>query len=222
MQLYELEKRMTMNIKALAKEHDIDMTRIYVNIQTGKGMMGFYRQESWKNGTDGNYHELALNPEHFNEPLEVIDTMMHELVHIYCDQNNIKDTSRAGYYHNQRFKKVAEEWGLKCVPAQNGWNTSAKDNREFLEKINSSLPYPLTWDMMYRRPESTKKSATTRQSRKRTYTCPLCGLEVKHKNVTLLKCGVCNTLLEMLDDDLDSFNEWRNLGTQWGYDMTQY
>lgn len=207
MQLYELEKRMTMNIKALAKDHDIDMTRIYVNIQTGKGMMGFYRQESWRNGTDGNYHELALNPEHFNEPLEVIDTMMHELVHIYCDQKGIKDTSRQGYYHNQRFKKVAEEWGLKCIPTQNGWNTSAKDNREFLEKINSTLPYPLTWDMMYRRPESAKRSATTGAKRKHTYICPGCNLEIKHKDIIFIRCLKCGMMLE-LDEDDPQHNMW--------------
>ena len=213
MQLYELEKRMTMNIKALAKEHDIDMSRIYVNIQTGKGMMGFYRQESWKNGVYGNYHELALNPEHFNEPLEVIDTMMHELVHIYCDQKGIKDTSRHGYYHNQRFKKVAEEWGLKCVSAQNGWNTSAKDNKEFLEKVNSSLPYPLTWDMMYRRPESAKKSAGPRKSQKHTYICPLCGMEVKHKKLIYIQCMLDENQM-MMDKDDEMYEKWLNNGIE--------
>ena len=221
MQIYELEKRLTMDVKAIAKEHNIDMTRIYVNIQTGKGMMGFYSPERWNAGSDGKYHELAINPEHFNEPLEVIDTIMHELVHIYCDQNGIKDTSRQGYYHNARFKKVAEEWGLKCEPAQNGWNTTAKGNNEFLEKVNSSLPYPLSYEMMYRRSDSAKKGPATRQNRKHTYVCPICNIEVKHKDLIFLKCWNCEMPMEMLCENEADFQAWIDKGCELGHYMNE-
>ena len=33
---------------------------------------------------------------------------VHEMVHYYCQINNIQDTSRGNTYHNKRFKEEAE------------------------------------------------------------------------------------------------------------------
>lgn len=43
---------------------------------------------------------------------EIIATLRHEMVHYYCCVNNIKDTSRNGAYHNERFKTECEKRGL--------------------------------------------------------------------------------------------------------------
>ena len=40
--------------------------------------------------------------------------MLHEMAHLYNLENGIKDTSRAGTYHNAKFKATAEEHGLIC------------------------------------------------------------------------------------------------------------
>lgn len=48
--------------------------------------------------------------------------LLHCMVHQYCDENNIKDTSNGGTYHNKRFKKIAEKHGLKSLGiAKDGW-----------------------------------------------------------------------------------------------------
>lgn len=206
MQLYELEKRLTMDVKFLANLHGIDMKKVYINVQTSKGCFGHYSKNRWIDGEDKR-DELALNPEKFQNPLEIVDTMLHELVHVYCDQNNIKDTSRNGFYHNQRFKKIAEEFGLLCIATDNGWNTTSVGNEEALEKINSTLPYPVTSDMI-RRSDSRAKRTPQARKPKHVYTCPLCGTEIKHKDLIFLGCIKCKTAMELDTDDTE-FKEWK-------------
>ena len=59
---------------------------------------------------------------------ETLDTMIHEMVHLYCRENDIKEVSRGGKYHNGRFKAEAEKRGLECYRCgQYGWNTKPSD-----------------------------------------------------------------------------------------------
>ena len=44
---------------------------------------------------------------------DVLATLLHEASHAIADERGIKDTSRQGRYHNQRFKNIAEELGLE-------------------------------------------------------------------------------------------------------------
>lgn len=52
-----------------------------------------------------------------------LGTILHELVHAYCDANGIKDTSNGNRYHNTKFKEKAEEFGLEIEKADTiGWS----------------------------------------------------------------------------------------------------
>ena len=63
-----------------------------------------------------------------------IDTLIHEMVHLYCRENGIKEVSRGGKYHNKKFKALADEKGLLCVPqGQYGWNTDGANNDALTE-----------------------------------------------------------------------------------------
>ena len=46
------------------------------------------------------------------DPVDVLGTLLHEAAHGLAATREIKDTSRAGAYHNQRYKQLAEELGL--------------------------------------------------------------------------------------------------------------
>ena len=46
------------------------------------------------------------------EPVDVLGTLLHEAAHGLAATREIKDTSRAGAYHNRRYKQLAEELGL--------------------------------------------------------------------------------------------------------------
>lgn len=67
---------------------------------------------------------------------ETMNTLTHEMVHLYNAQNGISDTSRNGTYHNKKFKIEAERVGLNVdYDKRYGW--ACTDLSEELErKIN--------------------------------------------------------------------------------------
>ena len=47
------------------------------------------------------------------------------MVHLYCNEQGIKDTSRGNTYHNKRFKEIAESHGLTVSYDERiGWSIS--------------------------------------------------------------------------------------------------
>lgn len=59
-------------------------------------------------------------------PVAVLAVLLHEAAHAVAAARGIKDTSRGGRYHNERFKAIAEELGLTVrKDGAHGWrNTS--------------------------------------------------------------------------------------------------
>lgn len=86
---------------------------VMITIQSSRGAYGHCTtQKVWASGGE-RYYELNLGAEYLDRPIEnVLATLMHEMVHIYCMENNIKDTSNLGRYHNKKFKEEAEKRGL--------------------------------------------------------------------------------------------------------------
>jgi DNA-directed RNA polymerase subunit RPC12/RpoP len=64
-------------------------------------------------------NEINISAEHLNRPIEnICGTLIHEMVHYYCQLNGIQDTSQGGRYHNKNFKAEAERRGLIITYAQ--------------------------------------------------------------------------------------------------------
>ncbi len=62
---------------------------------------------------DEGFYEINMCAEHLARPFEeVAGTLLHEMVHLYNLQVGVKDTSRHGTYHNQKYKEAAEKHGL--------------------------------------------------------------------------------------------------------------
>ena len=65
----------------------------------------------WKNKWDyqGSLHtEIMIAAETLDRPIQdILETLLHEMVHLHNSQNNISDCN-AAQYHNKNFKKVAE------------------------------------------------------------------------------------------------------------------
>lgn len=70
------------------------------------------------------YGEILLAGESLERgAVGTLGTILHELVHAYCDANDIKDTSNGHRYHNTKFKDKAEEFGLEIEKADTiGWS----------------------------------------------------------------------------------------------------
>lgn len=83
--------------------------------------------------------EINITAEYLNRPVtEIMGTMLHEMVHLYCNIHDIKDTSRAGTYHNKRFKEQAESFGMDVSFSKDvGWATTQL--RPETEKIMEDL-----------------------------------------------------------------------------------
>lgn len=83
----------------------------------------------WKR-KDGDTYEMNIAAEALDVEIEeVLDTLIHEMVHLYCRENGIQEVSRGGKYHNGKFKEIAEEHLLICHKTGiYGWNTQGKDN----------------------------------------------------------------------------------------------
>lgn len=88
-----------------------------ITIQTGgkRKSMGWCSSKEMWSDNEGmiKKYEINISAEYLNiEFYETMDTLLHEMVHLYCSVNGIKDTSRGGTYHNKRFKAECEKRGF--------------------------------------------------------------------------------------------------------------
>lgn len=109
---------------------------VIITVQSSPGSFGHSTvSRVWRRKEDDLF-ELNIAAEVLDYPIEeLLDTVIHEQVHIYCRVNQISECSRNGTYHNKKFKELAESHGLKCVYTGGayGWNTTAAENDMLLE-----------------------------------------------------------------------------------------
>lgn len=89
-----------------------EIPEVEITLQKTRGAYGHFSVgKIWD--SNGEYrHEINVNPEYTRRPIEeVITTLIHECVHLYCETKGIKDTSNNGVYHNKKFKQIAEDMG---------------------------------------------------------------------------------------------------------------
>lgn len=146
---------------------------------------------------DSNAYELNIAAEVLNFPIEeIIDTLLHEMVHLYCRINHIQDVSRGGTYHNNKFKYEAEKRGLTCYKTEKyGWNTKPNDNiisyalQKGWSEICISRNTPISMVPLH----STSSTADNdrRPSSTRKLVCPSCGQSVRATRSVNILCGNC-------------------------------
>lgn len=189
--LDEIEKNVRENVFYIASLFQMDVSTLVINVQQLRGGAGRFAPAAWT-VNEKERDELCVNPDQFCVlvPTEVVDTIMHELVHLYCHRNGIKECSRNGYYHNRHFRETAEQvFKLTCIRAKSsGYNTTSKGNEEYLLGINEKLPHPFdgTWYRNQKLKASSDEEETSTHSFK--YACPKCGQSVRgtKKNIRIL------------------------------------
>ncbi|MDE7478432.1 MAG: SprT-like domain-containing protein [Lachnospiraceae bacterium] len=91
----------------------------------------------WK-AEESRYNEINISAEYLNRNIEnIMATLMHEMIHFYCQLENIKDTSNLGRYHNKNFKREAEARGLIISYADNIGYSVTSPSEAFIEVIKS-------------------------------------------------------------------------------------
>ena len=160
----------------------------------------------WESGEESR-HELNIGAGTLRRPIEeIVATMLHEMVHLYCMAQGIKDTSRGCVYHNRKFKEEAEKRALRIDHHEKyGWTLTTPAD----ELVEWCIAHELTEIKVTRHdgfiditpptggkagnggnvtPPATppKKPSSTRK-----YICPCCGATVRATRDVLLICGAC-------------------------------
>ena len=156
--------------------------------------------KSWSKANGETRHELNIGAGTLDRPIEeVVATMQHEMVHLYCLQNSIKDTSRGGAYHNKRFKAEAEQRDLQIsYDSKIGWSITQPTDAliEFiLEQGWSEIMMNRTEGFSIRGTGGTMGGSgapcTPKPSNVRKYQCPCCHNSVRATKAVNLICADC-------------------------------
>ena len=89
------------------------LPRPVITVQTTPKAYGHCSTKKiWKSENEGMY-EINLGAEFINRPKEsTCATLLHEMVHLFCTENEIADTCQNGRYHNKTFKAECESRDL--------------------------------------------------------------------------------------------------------------
>jgi hypothetical protein len=146
------------------------------------------RSREWLNKDTGQkYYEITIAAEHLNSPVEdILQVLVHELVHLYCNIKKIKDVG-SGQYHNKLFKKYAEKFLLQTNEVPNkrygyGYTTPTDKLLQLFKDLTidrNAFSIAL---------ENTKAQRT--QSVMNTYVCNDCN--AKFRTILVLSKIVCN------------------------------
>ena len=140
----------------------------------------------WKS-EDESWYEINIGAEFLNRPKEDLTaTLIHEMVHLYCQENEIRETSQNGRYHNTRFKNEAEARGLIIGYNSTIGHSPTKPGPRIDELLKKSK---INLDIPFAREIGIKKTAVRRPQK--VYTCPVCGQTVKSTSHLNLICGDC-------------------------------
>jgi|SRR3972149_5333651 len=152
--------------------------------------------KDWLNKLDEkkSKYEITIVAENLNRPKEeIIGTLLHEMVHLYCSLNDIKDTSNNFVYHNKKYKEEAEKHGLEVTHAKTiGWAVT-KLKPETLKLINTFQINEKAFEY-YRKKYLGTSTAKVVYNK---YECPECHMKLSHYKVLNLKCGNCDKKLEI-------------------------
>lgn len=174
-----------------------ELPKVVITIQsTPKAYGHFTTYDAWHVNEDG-FKEINIGAGTLDRPIEnVVATLLHEMIHEYCLIHNIKDTSRAGAYHNKRFRNEATKRDL-CIEYDSriGWSITSPTEKLLNFCIDNSLE-----DIQIARDDLLGilagghvggRTRTGRLSNYRRYECPVCGnIARTTKDMTLI-CGDC-------------------------------
>lgn len=172
---------------------DSALPKVIITIQSSPSAYGHFTQyDAWRDPAKA-YKEINIAAETLNRPVSnTIATLLHEMVHLYCYEKGIKDTSRSGRYHNSQFKDEAEKRGLQIDYDKTiGWSlTSPKPelrsfvNTQGWRKLTLSRGYEVK-DPKVKKPSSTRK-----------YECPCCGMSVRATRDVRIACMECDEVMQ--------------------------
>lgn len=173
------------------------LPKAIITIQSTPKAYGYFTlNKVWKD-KQNSFHEINIGAEYLNRPIEnVMATMVHEMVHMFCFINGIADTSNGKRYHNKRFRVEAEKRDLKIEYAQYiGYSVTSPT-----EKLVGVLKQHGLYEVIehcriapnkIEPPPNGGGSVSKRKSSTRKYVCAGCGMSVRATKEVNIICGDC-------------------------------
>lgn len=172
------------------------LPRAVITIQTTPKAYGHCSTKKiWKSETEA-MHEINLGAEYINRPKEqTCATLLHEMVHLYCAENEISDTCQHGRYHNKAFKAECEARDLEVEYDRANGYAHTKPTEAFKQKLGDA---GIDLSIRFARIPP-KAKAKAERAKAHTYICPQCGQKVRSTGLLNLICGDCELSMEMQD-----------------------
>lgn len=187
-----------------SKFYDSKLPQPVITIQKGRANNygWFTLGKVWKNKNDENNqsYEINITANNLNrEAYEIVETLLHEMVHYYHKLNDIRDCNNN--VHNKKFKVEAERVGCIVVNAKpNGWGYTSCSEELKNYIIDEIKPNPDCFSYFRQAPIEFEKEKKPRNKKIFKYVCPSCGLEIKAKIDSNVLCGDCNIQMEIEDE----------------------
>ncbi|MGW4351847.1 hypothetical protein ACWELJ_07105 [Nocardia sp. NPDC004582] len=157
--------------------------------------LGHFAPNRWIRG-EYEIHELFVGGEGLARgSVDVLGTLLHEAAHGLAVVRGIKDTSRQGRWHNERYRALGEELGL--VLAQHpkiGWSVTAvpDQTRHQYRNVLDELAFAL---VAYRRREPERRGGRKSNNNGVTGECD-CGRKIRVSRGVYdagpITCGLCD------------------------------
>ena len=159
-------------------------------------------------------YEINISAEYIDlDFFETMDTLMHEMVHLYNNVHDIKDCSRNNTYHNKNFRDRAIKSGFMYKDNKPdktyGWSFARLS--EETKEILTSLDIDQTVFKISRRGskyfeemeldrDTLEDDETAAKKKSIKWVCPKCGVIVRStKREINIKCGDCEEYFETED-----------------------
>ncbi|WP_141857614.1 hypothetical protein [Kribbella jejuensis] len=160
---------------------------------------GHFAAARWQHGEQA-LAEVLVSGEGLKRPVEeVFTTLLHEAAHALANVREIKDTSRQGRWHNQKFAALASELGLDTKKDDRiGWSpcTLRAETAATYKSVLTDLKKAL---IAYRHPEMTGGQAKKNNNNAIACACQ-CPRRIRVAKAVLeegdITCGVCESTFE--------------------------
>lgn len=188
---------------------DEELPPVIITIQSTPNVYGHFTVNTvWtENIEKRRLREINLGADYLDRPIEnVMATLLHEMVHLYCRIKGIQDTSNGNRYHNGKFKTECEKRDLQISQGKYiGWSVTTpkekfievlKENGLYVDLKNfrtgDGLPTVVggTGGNTGGVPSPPKKKTSTRK-----YYCPTCGISVRATKDVNIACLDCSNVM---------------------------
>ena len=191
-----------------------ELPPIVITLQSSPRTNGHFTKSKVWRAEENHLNEINISVEHLDRPIEkVMATLQHEMVHYYCQLNNISDVSQNGRYHNKHFREEAEKRGLIISYAKYIGYSVTEPSESFIEVLREhgiEKPLDINRDGAVFTgfggsnggDNGTDGNGTVPKKPKcstRKYMCPVCGNSFRATKDINVMCLDCMQIFEKVE-----------------------